>query len=466
MWCAMKGGRVKRKGIVRVAGIALVFGTVALAQQRGAAGTHQPGPAGGQAPATTAQEPTSAADWNAAAVKAYREKDYKRFLTDERKGLALEPENPRLIYNAACGEALNGNAKEAVALLDQLLARKLDLGAETDADFTGIRNTTEWAQFEAKLAELRKPVVRSTVGFKLEEPGLLAAGMAFEETTGDFYITSVRGRKIVRRAKDGKASDFVREGQDGFLAGAGLAIDGPRNLLYASTAGVPFMKGAQKDDDGHAGLFAFDLKTGKTMRKVWLPTDGQKHFLNNLAVGRAGNVYVSDSLNSGIYELRRDASTLDEIAPPTMFTGSQGLALSDDEKTLFVGDFGEGVWALDLATKAKRRIPAPADAYLVGLDGLAKVHDGFVTVQLQVQPARVVRLHMDRQWQRVVSVETLESNHPEYDAPIQGTLAEGAFWYVADSQLETLDPKTGKFPAEKAKATVVLRLPLAHGAKY
>jgi sugar lactone lactonase YvrE len=221
------------------------------------------------------------------------------------------------------------------------------------------------------------------------------------------------------------------------------------------------MKGAQKDDDGHAGLFAFDLKTGKTMRKVWLPTDGQKHFLNNLAVGRAGNVYVSDSLNSGIYELRRDASTLDEIAPPAMFTGSQGLALSDDEKTLFVGDFGEGVWALDLATKAKRRIPAPADAYLVGLDGLAKVHDGFVTVQLQVQPARVVRLHMDPQWQRVVSVETLESNHPEYDAPIQGTLAEGAFWYVADSQLETLDPKTGKFPAEKAKATVVLRLPLA-----
>ncbi|HEX8893081.1 MAG TPA: hypothetical protein VF783_07145, partial [Terriglobales bacterium] len=146
---------MKRKGIVRVAGIALVFGTVALAQQGGAAGTQQPAPAGGQAPATTAQEPTSAADWNAAAVKAYRAKDYKRFLTDERKGLALEPENPRLIYNAACGEALNGNAKEAVALLDQLLARKLDLGAETDADFAGIRNTTEWAQFEAKLAELR-----------------------------------------------------------------------------------------------------------------------------------------------------------------------------------------------------------------------------------------------------------------------------------------------------------------------
>ena len=452
---------MKRKAIVWVVGIALAFGTMGLTEHGRAAGMEQPAPPLGQARATTEQKPTSGAEWNAEAVKAYRAKDYATFLADERKGLALEPENPRLIYNTACGEALNGNAKEAVALLTQLLARKLDLGAETDGDFAGIRKTAEWVQFEARLTEIRKPVVQSRVGFKLEEPGLMAAGMAFDATHADFYIASVRGRKVLRRTKNGIVSDFVREGQDGFLAGAGLAIDVPRHLLYASTAGVPFMKGAQKDDDGRAGLFAFDLQTGKTMRKVWLPTDRQKHFLNNLTVDREGNVYVSDSLNSGIYELRRDGSTLEEIVPPAMFTGSQGLALSDDEKTLFVGDFVEGVWALDLATKTKRRIPAPANAYLAGLDGLAKVRDGFVTVQLQVQPARVVRLRMDPQWQHVVSVETLESNHPEYDAPIQGTLAEGAFWYVADSQLETLDPKTGKFPIEKAKATVVLRLPLA-----
>ena len=433
------------KAITRVAGIVVVFGVGALAQQ----------PA-----ATATQQPTSAAEWNAAAVKAYQAKDYKAFLADERKALVLEPENPRVMYNAACGEALTGNAKGAVGLLEELLARKLDLGAETDGDFAEIRNTPEWAEFEAKLAELRKPLVHSTVGFKIDEPGLLAAGMAFDAATGDFYIASVRGRKIVRRAKDGKVTDFVREGQDGFLGGAGLAIDAPQNLLYASTAGVPFMKGAQRDDDGRAGLFAFDLKTGKTARKVWLAADGHKHFLNNLVVDRAGNVYVSDSLNSGIYLLRRDADTLDEIAPPAMFAGSQGLALSDDEKTLFVGDFVDGLWVLDLATKTKRRIPAPADAYLAGLDGLAKTNDGFVTVQLQVQPRRVVRLHLDPQWQRLVSVEILESNHPEYDAPIHGTIAEGAFWYVANSQLETLDPKTGDFPAEKAKATVVLKLAL------
>src|SRR5271169_3428842 len=94
---------------------------------------------------------------NAAAIKAYQSKNYADFLANEKRALALVPSNPRLIYNVACGEALTGNAKEAVRRLDDLAARKLDLGAETDDDFAGIRKTPEWAGFLSKLAELRRP---------------------------------------------------------------------------------------------------------------------------------------------------------------------------------------------------------------------------------------------------------------------------------------------------------------------
>src|SRR5262252_7522115 len=88
---------------------------------------------------------------NAEAIKAYRAKDYARFLALEKRALELEPGTPRLVYNVACGEALQGNAHEAVRLLDQLLARKLDLGAETDDDFARIRSTTEWVEFQSRL---------------------------------------------------------------------------------------------------------------------------------------------------------------------------------------------------------------------------------------------------------------------------------------------------------------------------
>src|SRR5215469_12803263 len=192
--------------------------------------------------AAASQEPTNtAAEWNAQAIKAYRARDYDAFLADEKLALNLEPTNPRFLYNVACGEALRGNAQEAVQLLDQLLARKLDLGALTDEDFSRIHETPEWREFETRLQILRQPQVRSEVAFRLSDPMLLATGIAVDPRTGNSYIASVSERKILLRTRDGSISDFIKEAQDGFMAGASLIIDTQRQLLYATTAAVPYM---------------------------------------------------------------------------------------------------------------------------------------------------------------------------------------------------------------------------------
>ena len=409
---------------------------------------------GNKAPANTV------AALNGEAVKAYQAKDYTRFLEYEKRALELDPGSPRLVYNVACGESLNGNAVGAVRLLEQLLDRKLDLGAEDDGDFAGIRKTPEWAEFESKLAGLRKSVVHSEVAFRLDEPGLLATGIAVDEHTGDVYIASVRGRKIVKRTKAGVVSDFIRRGEDGFLAGASLAIDAPRHLLYASTAAVPFMKDYSKDDSGKSGVFAFDLKSGKMVRKALLPIDDRGHFLNALAIDRDGNVYVSDSLSSGVYRLKRGADELEVFLAPEVIQAAQGLAFSDDEKTLYIADYANGVWALDMASKKPRRLEGPPGVWLVGLDGLSRVHDGFIAVQIGVRPQRVLHLSLDQRGQRIAKVDVLEMNHPDYDGPIQGTVTGKAFLYVANSQLGLGNAQTGAFAADRAHPTIVLRLPL------
>src|SRR5262245_14156787 len=291
--------------------------------------------AGSSAATMCQQQSDTPAALNAEAIKAYRAKDYARFLALEKRALELAPGSPRIIYNVACGEALQNNATEAVRLLDQLLARKLDLGAEADDDFSRIRNTQEWAGFQARLAGLLKPMIHSSVAFTLAEPGLLATGIAIDSRTGDAYITSVRQRKIVRRTKQGVVSDFIQTGQDGFLAGAWLAIDPARGLLFASAAAAPFMSGYRKEDAGASGLFVWDLKSGKLVRKAMLPSDGKQHFLNALILDREGNAYVSDSGTPGIYRVRQGAEALEVFIPGGVFQSTQGLAFSDDEKTLY-----------------------------------------------------------------------------------------------------------------------------------
>src|SRR5579884_1062631 len=261
--------------------------------------------------ATLPQEPSStAAALHAKAVQAYQTKDYAQFLVLEKQALALDPTNAKFLYNIASVEALESNAAEAVTMLDRLLAEKLDFGAETDPDFAKIRNTPEWRGFLTRLADLRKPVVRSQVAFKLDDPNFIATGIAADPATGDIYVASVRERKIARRTAAGALSDFIRQAQDGFLAGDSLAIDSARGLLYASTSAVPYMIGYRAEDFGRTGVFAFDLKSGKLMKKAMLPGDGKRHLLNALAIDRDGNVYVSDTGASGIYLLKRDSSEL------------------------------------------------------------------------------------------------------------------------------------------------------------
>ena len=396
---------------------------------------------------------------SAAAIEAYQRKDFAGFLTYERRALALQPGNPRFIYNVACGESLTGHTGEAVKLLNQLVDRKLDLGAETDDDFSALRKTPEWTAFVLRLVELRKPVIHSDVAFRLSDPTLMAIGITVDQKNGDTYIASLRERKIVRRTKAGEASDFVREGQDGFLAGASLAIDAARHVIFASSAAVPFMRGYREEDKGKSGLFVFGLDTGTLQRKAFLPADGKAHFLNALAIDHEGNAYVSDSLTPGIYRLRKGSSELEVFVEPGVFASTQGLAFSDDERTMYVADYSAGLWAVDMASKARRRIEGPSDVWLGGLDGLSRAGNSFIAVQIGVRPERVLRLELDEKGQRISVVSILEMNHPEYDGPIQGAVEGHSFIYVANSQLRLGNGETGAYAEEKARPTVVLRLP-------
>jgi sugar lactone lactonase YvrE len=406
------------------------------------------------------ETPATAEALNAEAIKAYQAKDYGRFLAYEKQALALDPDNPRVMYNVACGESLAGNAPEAVRLLDQLLLKKIDLGAETDDDFAAIRKTPEWQAFESRLAELRKPLVRSRTAFTLSDPTIVATGIAVDPKTGDSFIASVRQRKILRRTKQGVVSDFIQQAQDGFLAGDSLAVDSPRHLLYATTSAVPYMLGYQKEDFGRSGLFAFDLKSGKLSKKAMLAADGKRHILNQLTIDHEGNVYVSDTGVSGIYVLRPGSNELETFIAGDVFRSTQGVVFSKDEKTLYVADYLEGLWALDIASKTRRQLQPPAGVWLFGLDGLSREGDSLISIQIGPKPERVLRIRLDAKGTSITQVKILEMSHPDYRGPIQGTVAGHDFLYVANSQLDLGNGRTGAFASAQGRPTVVLRLPL------
>jgi hypothetical protein len=201
---------------------------------------------------------------NREARKAYAAKDWTAFVEKTKQALAFVPGRPATLYNLACGEALTGNAQEAMRILAELVDRKVDLNYEKESDFQSLRALPAWKTLETRLAELRAPVVRSEPAFTLPDRGLMIEGVAYDPVTGDFFLASVRRGKVVRRSKDGSVADFTTEGQDGLQSAIAVAVDAKRRVLWVASA----YPGPDEDKKGRSGLWAYDLAT-RLRERCW-----------------------------------------------------------------------------------------------------------------------------------------------------------------------------------------------------
>jgi sugar lactone lactonase YvrE len=148
------------------------------------------------------------------------------------------------------------------------------------------------------------------------------------------------------------------------------------------------------------------------------------------------------------------------LVPPGALASPGGLALSPDEKTLYVADYSRGIARVDRASREVTFLTPRADATLAGIDGLAMDKGDLISVQNGVKPHRVVRIALEPDGGSVRSVTILEMGHPSYNEPTLGVVAGRDFVYVANSQWGLFDRGAGKWQADRLKEPVILRLPL------
>jgi tetratricopeptide (TPR) repeat protein len=88
----------------------------------------------------------SAWEWVAEAIPAWRNGDYKAARETIENGLREYPDNPGLLYNLACLEALDGEGDTAVERLRRALELKPEWAndAQTDEDFASIRHRPDF----------------------------------------------------------------------------------------------------------------------------------------------------------------------------------------------------------------------------------------------------------------------------------------------------------------------------------
>jgi len=335
-----------------------------------------------------------AADAERDATRAYVVKDYKAFLARMRKLQASEPSLPRLIYNLAAAEALAGSPDEAVKLLHRLAGTGLAFAIDKDDDFRKLRARADFQAEVRAMKANREPHGSAEPAFTLDERDLLTEGVAYDPQTRTFFVSSIRHRKIIAIDDQGRQRDFVPEAKDGITGVFGMAVDPTRRVLWAATSPLPHMVRPRGTVGDVAALYKYDLATGKRVGRYPVPIIGNRpHVLGDVIVSSRGVAYTTDSATPALYRVDPLSNRLELVFEG--FTSLQGLALSADEKILYLADYARGLYAVGLTNNAVSRVEVAPNIAATGIDGLYLHRGRLIATQNGVEPHRVVAFDLE-----------------------------------------------------------------------
>jgi sugar lactone lactonase YvrE len=220
----------------------------------------------------------------------------------------------------------------------------------------------------------QSPAVPARLYRTIPPPDLIPEGLAVDPETGDFYLSSILHRKILRFRAGSAAHNFITSGQEGTLGVLGIRIDPRDHTVWANS------------ESATKGWLHHWSRSGKLIARY--TAEGGPHLFNDLIIDRKGNVYLTASADNCLYTLQQDSQALQRIPLPHAFYPN-GIALSADEKHLYVSDAFE-LFRVDIATKSVLRLTPPKDVSIAGFDGLYFYRQSLVGIQNGVGTPRVL----------------------------------------------------------------------------
>jgi WD40 repeat protein len=301
------------------------------------------------------------------------------------------------------------------------------------------------------------------IAFTVAEKDLIPEGITHDPAMGDFFISSIFKDKIVKVSK-GKITDFITTGHEGFMGGVGLHIDAKRRILWAVSGNILGKKFRR-------GIHAFDLTTGKLLKKVTFPTDTAKNFFNDLVIADDGAVYVTDTFGHGVWKWGLDMESPDkkDVKPVKLILDGKvewpnGITISPDNEYLFVAA-GNGLKRINITTGHVESLSMPDGTVTSkGLDGIEFYNNSIVAVQNNHEKnsdMKVVRYFLSENNDVIEKIDVIDTGNKYFDIPTTLVIVNDELFVLANSQLGNLDQENQKIrQPEKLTQTFILKYKL------
>jgi hypothetical protein len=387
--------------------------------------------------------------------KSKTDNDWRSNLASANRLKTLLNESPDSFLEVARAEVHLGDLKAAFREVEKFVR----MGQSTDAleklaDFAPLRAEADFTKITAGMKENRKPVALGSTVFSVTDVNLLPEDVDYDANSKRFFFTSVLEKKIVVADMSGKSTDFAKAADDWPMLA--IKIDSAHGVVWATEVALQGFAAAPEADWGKSALLAYDIKTGKLMRRVEGP---HASALGDMVLAADGDVIVSDGEGGGIYRLTAKGAELERLDNGD-YISPQTPAMHPDGKHIFVPDYLRGIGVLDLATKQVRWIPMEGQFALIGIDGLYFEDGTLLAVQNGTSPERVASFKLDATLGKIGKQTIIESATDTLGDPTHGVVVGRDFYYIANSGWNTIDEHGKLLPGAKPSPARLMRAPL------
>jgi hypothetical protein len=372
------------------------------------------------------------------AADAAKAGDQVTALAKLEEAAGLRPDYPRIQLNLARTYVALERPDDAVAALQRLAGMGLVMNVATDPAFDALKDLPPFQAVAKQLARGAPAAPAGDVAVTLPEVTGIIESCLLDPGTQSWYFGDVRNRCIWQRdTRSGTLRKFTSD-EDALDGVFKLALSADRKTLWASTATTSAMTGEDAEDGKRSALVAIDLVTGRVASRYPAAGKGIKHLLGDFVIADDGTIYATDSVYQAIWRLPPDGKELEVWLENAEFMSLQGLAFSDEGRTLFVSDYANGIWRVDVAAKSPVLLTAPTNATFFGIDGIYAIPGGLLAVQNGVLPQRVLRIEPAADGPSTTRV--VAAGRPGMTDLALGQVLNGRFNFVGNSGWALFDP--------------------------
>ncbi len=338
----------------------------------------------------------------------------------------------------------------ALATLNWLKQRGYVFSETAQGQIPELVGETFAARAKALLVPKAEIIDASEVVATVPAEAGLVEGLFAPDSDNVLLATSITGNSLHLFEPEGGWSDARIPGANDL---SGIVSEPDNSMGWIASANLD-------GSEGESGLFTGLIGlTGDINNPILVPAP-EGAAVSDLAISGDATVYASDPLNGGIYRKPVGATQLELLIAPGTFRSPQGLALSADDKRLYVSDYRYGLAIVDLASGGVQRLSSEVPVILDGTDGLFLHGNDLIAIQNGTSPMRISAFTLSEDGNRIIAARALEQAHPGWTEPLGGSIAHGALFYVATGQWDRF--VKGEPAADKpAIPTEIRRLPLS-----